>query len=757
MPIMRARSLAVTLMLALGSATPGCGDDDGSARPIEGTSVRFDPGALDGSAGFFDLPWPSPARLRADGHPDLAGFPLPVASPSLESFVSTYLEAIADAAPGFGTNAGAFFGFDGPLDRASLPADPVATLAPDATAFLIDVDPASPERGARVPAHVSVQVEPTIYEPPDLLTVMPVPGFPLRPARTYAAVVTRGARDAGGEPLGSPGELERLKEGRSGDDPVLGALAGPFALLWETLEAEGIDRSEVAAATVFTTRDPAAEMHRIRDWIHDRVPVQPAEGLVLADSTATYHQFDGRLVVPTFQTGTPPFLTEGGAILFDPSGDPIQQGEESIRFTLTVPRGAPPASGWPLVLYAHGTGGDAESVLPRADDFASRGLAGLGLDQPLHGDRIPSAETLNFLFYNYVNPPAAKDNGRQAVAEEIHALRVARELEIPAGLHPEGLGATFDPNRILFMGHSQGATWGPLFLAVEDEVRCGVLSAPGSSLMLTILQKVEPIDIPFLVASFAGTVQTGELDLFHPLLHLVQTGAEEIDALNYARDLALDAETIPTSVLMTESPEDLFVTPDTTDALLAASGGQPVEPLLLDPPIYDLLASGPVAPPVAGNVPGRRARRRSGSSTTREATGPPAGRTPPTSSSISSRPASIRPRRPPSGLPPSEIRQPGRAVAGTSPTSYRTRPLVRQTGVTFRGSRCASSSSRSPSAGCRSGSSGGTPSCNGSPTRPGSRRSAWPSAPSRAPTRRSSATTARPRGRSSCSASGRHG
>ncbi len=111
----------------------------------------------------------------------------------------------------------------------------------------------------------------------------------------------------------------------------------------------------------------------------------------------------------------PPYARDGGAIEVDSSGDPVIQRMEALRFAVSVPRGTMPAAGWPIVLYAHGTGGDYRSFIDNetALVLAAQGLAVISIDQPLHGTRAPPGSATEDAFFNYQNPIAGRDHVRQ--------------------------------------------------------------------------------------------------------------------------------------------------------------------------------------------------------------------------------------------------------------------------------------------------------------------------------------------------------
>src|SRR5690606_34549028 len=153
----------------------------------------------------------------------------------------------------------------------------------------------------------------------------------------------------------------------------------------------------------------------------------------------------------------PPYLTSGGAV------QASVQRTESVCLSLTVPKGASmPAEGWPAVVFAHGTGGSFRSHV-RAEVAgalakASAPFVVLGIDQVAHGPRRgESAESPNDLFFNFGNPAAARGNPIQGAADQISLARFAASLDLSAG--DTGADAIkLDPLRLVFFGHSQGAT-----------------------------------------------------------------------------------------------------------------------------------------------------------------------------------------------------------------------------------------------------------------------------------------------------------
>jgi predicted esterase len=253
-------------------------------------------------------------------------------------------------------------------------------------------------------------------------------------------------------------------------------------------------------------------------------------------------------------------------------GKPVRQGAIDLRFALAVPdaqKCAPPAEGYPVVLYAHGTGGDYRSFIGdgTARALARQCLASMGIDQVLHGTR-PGAppeddpnhdSKIELYFFNFENPIAARSHNRQAAVDVVQQARLFTEskAKVPAAVSKTGADIAFDGSRVLFFGHSQGGLNGPLFLASSNLARGGVLSGAGSIFGIALLNKTKPVDIPAAVrflARLGGEDESKELDLFHPIITLAQSVIDVADPINYASHIVREprAGFAPKSVYQTE-------------------------------------------------------------------------------------------------------------------------------------------------------------------------------------------------------------
>ncbi|MCS6901666.1 MAG: hypothetical protein RMJ98_18715, partial [Myxococcales bacterium] len=490
------------------------------------------------SSSFLDHPFPSDFR-REGGKVRWVGFMNPRKMPT----VTAYTEVIDRLLDGFSPQAAGYVRFRGPVDPSTLPTSPEQTLDVSAVAQLINVDEASPERGKRHPITIHYREKPGAYWPPYTLAFAPALGVPLRPATRYAFVVTRGLKGAGGKELARSPELDAVLGVGDGGGARGQALRVDWAPAIAVLEEAGLQIRQIAHLTVFTTNDPTAELFAVRDAVRASFPAPTARDWVAKPTTATSYQIYEGVYGPSpdFQEGNLPFAkpADGGAFAFR-NGVPQVQRQFDLRFAMAIPdatRCPMPPEGYPIVLYAHGTTGNYRSFLAdeTADALARQCLASMGIDQIFHGTRPgapqgPHADNeISLLFFNVDNPIAARTNGRQAAIDEVQRARLFTEskISIPASVSTTGSEIRFDPSKVLFFGHSQGGQNGPLYLAIDDSARGGVLSGSGSILTIALLEKTQPT--PSVAAAvrsiFLGLKQEEyeELNVWHPALSLAQS------------------------------------------------------------------------------------------------------------------------------------------------------------------------------------------------------------------------------------------
>jgi enamine deaminase RidA (YjgF/YER057c/UK114 family) len=605
----------------------GCG---GGPPVSTTTAIYVVPASLDelSQETFFDHPWPSDLRLE-NGSPRLTGYYNPRGFPIIDDYVNS-VKGVLD---GFSPAASGFLRFTGAIDETTLPATPKDGLDPASSVQLLDIDPASPEHGKRKLVSLKWRAEEGVYYRPNTLAFMPAVGFPLRPHTRYALVVTDALQAKTGGSIAQEPKLGQVVGATDFDSATRVASAATAPAIKE-VEAAGIDRSKIVHLAVFTTSDPTKELIAFRDALVKNVAAPTVDPATWTPGAVTtdLDEYTGKYgPSPNFQSGTVPYALEadGGGFVFN-NGAPVVQSTFDARFSLSVPNGTKcpmPAAGYPIVLYAHGTGGDYQSYLSdgTARLLTQHCLAVMGVDQIFHGTRpgAPadgSESKEGLLFYNFQNPVAARTNGRQSALDEVQRARLftASHLSIPAAVTSAKKEVHFDATKLMFFGHSQGGLNGPLFTAIDPTARGAVFSGSGAMIAIALLEKTKPDPSP---AALVRTILLGlntdegsELDIFHPGISLIQTIIDVEDPLHYGRLQATEprAGSASKSVYMTEGINmdgtgDSYAPPHGIEAHALSIGLPPQLPMQHD--IAELAWGGvqPITVPaegLAGNLGG---------------------------------------------------------------------------------------------------------------------------------------------------------
>ena len=348
----------------------------------------------------------------------------------------------------------------------------------------------------------------------------------LRQHTPYILVVTKGVRDASGQPIDAV--------------PFRRDLRGHVADLTRGLPG-GLNLADVAVATLFTTQSVTGQLEQVRAQIKSSMPA-PADFVIGAGGVRTVFPLASissilfsrqTTTAPAFSvsaTGTP-FLAlypnSVGTVAFGsfdspdyltpakvipPSGSIVgttPQGTNRLYFNLFLPAGTAPAGGWPVAIYGHGFGDNKNSSpFIVASSLARRGVATISINVVGHGGgalgtlivnrtagspvvlpgggrgidqdgntAIDSTEGVNAI------PPytivSSRDGLRQTV---IDLMQLTREIEV--GMDVDGDGARdLDPARISYFGQSFGGIYGTKFLAVEPNVALGVPNVPGGAIV----------------------------------------------------------------------------------------------------------------------------------------------------------------------------------------------------------------------------------------------------------------------------------
>jgi hypothetical protein len=628
--------------LCLGLTALACACSKSSSGAAGTTTDTIPPGntlvmmTFDRSADFYSTPFPSDDLLNADGTADLSAFPNPD-----DALLITQAIALASEAGGFACSAGVFFETTGAVDPSSLPT--LATSStPAATTFVIGIDPSAPDYLKRYPMQVTFVGDARSNGPfgvANMLSLVPVQGYPLRASAKYAAVVTTGVKDAGGAALAVSPAVRALAAGTAPSGMKSGAQT-TYALALAALAKAGVKATDVAGLAAFTTGDPTAQSVVFQKAIMALPLPAPDAPFTQTEMFDEYCVYQSTIKIPDYQAGTPPFLTEGGGWATDSSGNPVVQRNEEARVIVTVPRATIPDAGFPLALFVRTGGGGDFPLVDRGPQgvtngpplvpgtgpalyFARAGFAGISFDGPLGGLRNTTNANEDFTIFNINNALAIRDNIRQSAIELMLEAHIVPTIsfdvsDCPGAQDRHGVKeVSFDVSHLAIMGHSMGATILPLAVALEPAYASVILSGAGASWIQNLLYKQLPLAVaPAIEAFLQYDSANGQVLTEHdPALSLFQWAIESADPQVYDYRIIDDpiAGAAPRPVLMFQGIVDHYILPDIANATTLTLGldlaGQeldddPQEPAgqTLISSLLPLVGRGAISYPVAGNL-----------------------------------------------------------------------------------------------------------------------------------------------------------
>ncbi len=560
-------------------------EDDGPPPDPNIIRVRFDPGA----EGFYRMPWPSDARLTPDGTPDLEDFP------GRDTVVDSFVEELGLSVGGYATMPIIYVGLETFIRDSSLPQGNDAT-APESPVQLIDLSEEG--CGRRYPLDMAINLQSDRFNEPGTLQVKNSIGTVLDPGSPYGLVVLKSLGEAEGKSTERPEGFDQALNGSG--DPVSDSLEP----LRRCLPQTGVELDDVAVATVFTPHDPAVEMKVLRDFVMDPEAVETRGPLDWEESHAWSRDnldlvtYRAHVEMPIFQNGDSPYTNAGGRLTFDDQGQPVIQRWEEVEVAVSMRVFEEPFEGpRPVLVFLDGTGWGPWTHL--YDNWIVRALNNgyiiFSFMPQFHGGRGGFGGSTELSTFNFINPAAGRSNFRQQAAEASYFIRLIREqLDGQEGL-PE-----LDTERMVYGGHSQGALVGSIVAAVETEYEAYVLNGLSSYLTLTLLFRKDIVDFELVVRS---VFNVDSIDIYSPVIQLLQLGAEVVDPHNYAR-LWRGWEGNPAGnhVFVINGLNDSTTTPRGMEHLTITADLPP-----LDPPGWDVDPEGvwdgqPVALPVTGNV-----------------------------------------------------------------------------------------------------------------------------------------------------------
>lgn len=601
--------------------------------PVQpGARLRFDPA----SEAFFDVPFPSDTRRDETGRPQFKNWEKAYRN----NVLKLWFNATDDLVSGFSPVAGFFLTFDAPLDDDSLPTIESSTSTQDGwpSIALVDVDADSPERGRMFPLECRINTFEGRLRVANQVGCIPPWGVMRRVNTEYAIVVTRDLRAADGEATSSSEAMQSLLAGQDVEGRFGTVPAKPYVDARDFLVEQGLDTSSIMAIDLFTTGDPTARLRRINTFYRalPEPTVDEVSGLAMVKDYGEYFVVEGHYSVPIIQEGSFPYNSPpSGKVVFDEQGNVQQVDTQRIRFYLTLPRAPMASTGYPTLMYLHGSGGVSQQLMERgpygedgspppegsgpARVIAPYGIAGFAADFQFHGMRYDPPDTSGLVLYNlFGNPRGTIDNFLVAANEVTLHARLLRGLVIdpttirnlPAGsldlsASADGL-IRFDEDAFVTMGQSMGSTIGLPAATIDDYTDATILSGSGGSLIEIASTSSQPVDVSAVLRTFLSYKNNEPLDQFDPVLHILQHVWDLVDPLAYSPNVFQEPfDGIPAKhVLQHSGIMDGYFSPEGRAGLSAALGvtlvAPELEPVALD--IMRLVGLEQVLmPPVSGN------------------------------------------------------------------------------------------------------------------------------------------------------------
>jgi len=355
----------------------------------------------------------------------------------------------------------------------------------------------------------------------------------------YALIVTDRVRDTERKPVEASETFRRFRQ------TIRGEYKQALVDAIHAVRAFGLRERDIVSASIFTTQSITSVMERIRDQIKHGTP-EPANFLLgpmgeravfnLADVTSIDWSQHTTVSPPGFTKmpinlavlryipnaiGTiaygyyvsPDYLVHPGEYIppvGTRTGSSVVQGYNKVYFTLFLPSGPKPETGWPIALIAGGTTNNQHGTSGNfAAKLAANGIATIGINNVGQGFgplgtltvKMTDASSLTIpdagravdqngdnVITNTPVPEGSEaagplswtissgDSNRQTVIDLMQLVRI-----IELGMDVDGDNvADIDPSSIYFVGASAGSMIGTIFLALEPSVPVGVLAAcPG--------------------------------------------------------------------------------------------------------------------------------------------------------------------------------------------------------------------------------------------------------------------------------------
>jgi hypothetical protein len=577
---------------------------------------RLDPFAL---APFPDDYWVVPDASLPSGF--AIDMPVPPYEHAFQSQAFTALVGQTLGTDGWSRMQPIVIALSHPLDPSAVPEDELESMEPNAVVQLVDVDPTSPDFGARIPYRMLARTDiAPVDDTPDHAAIL-FPSIDLREHGRYAVVLTKQAFAAGdaGLPFGRSPYFEQVLGAPDVAEPVevtsLRERIAPVLDVLADLDGVPIPTEDVALAVSITirTHPDVSDL----TYIKERTLSLPPPTLVLpslATPCPNVNNFcirtranraleiRGRVRLPDYR--------DPGLLIFardEDTGLPVQTRVNEVPFMMTLPYEAMDGP-VPIVMYQHGNpGSPAEAVGSGNEYHDDAGFAVAGIQDTLNREIGQNVATqVQVILFFAVSVQQLPDYWNQTGADMIAFLRAIQGMGSLDLLHRDGSGnpaigpdgiPEIDTSRILYHGISEGGNNAQRFLPFAPEVIAATPTVGGARLAETLIHQssdsiLAQITAPAIMPELRPTELWVGLSLF-------QLGFDWQDGHTYLKHLyrepllpfAGSSDVTPPSSLWTEGIGDSLVPNNATRAMAVELGVPQVGPAARPIPMLEQVAA----------------------------------------------------------------------------------------------------------------------------------------------------------------------
>ncbi|HXJ55140.1 MAG TPA: hypothetical protein VNU68_00610 [Verrucomicrobiae bacterium] len=357
----------------------------------------------------------------------------------------------------------------------------------------------------------------------------------------YTLVVTDGIRGSDGQPVGASKSFVRYRHDLAGVNSEDMWYRRALLRAERAAVCTGVPKDNIVALSSFTTRSITDLYEKISQQVLASAPPQAdftfdqgnravftfdqiqsithnqqrTTGATLTPAVASLANArlvpgavgrlaSGHFVAPDYRVHPGEYIPT----VASRTGSPVQQGTDTLHFSLSLPSGPMPARGWPVILFAIGSGGSRLSTfLELVSIQGAYGFALVAIDNVGHGFgplstwtvKLTDGSTVTFPtpgraidqngdgIYNSVEgdnalgPQKLRRASDAVIQLSIDLLSVVRMIQ--AGVDVEGDGTIdLDASRIYFAGQSWGTATGMPLVGYTDAIRASFFIVPFSAL-----------------------------------------------------------------------------------------------------------------------------------------------------------------------------------------------------------------------------------------------------------------------------------